>query len=71
MTKENIQCALFSLLIEAGATYMVNLVGNVRVSPLRPRCVLASGVATVFSAPARIMMKKECLVDSEIIQRKK
>lgn len=27
--------------------------------------MLASGVATVFSAPARIMMKKECLVDSE------
>lgn len=43
---------------------MVNLVGKVRVSPLRPRCVLASGVATVFSAPARIMMKKEYLVDS-------
>lgn len=49
-------------------TYMVNLVGKVRVSPLRPRCVLANGVATVFSAPARIMMKKECLVDSELIQ---
>lgn len=50
---------------------MVNLVGKVRVSPLRPRCVLASGVATVFSAPARIMMKKECLVDSEIFQKEK
>ena len=46
----------------------MNLVGKVRVSPLRPRCVLANGVATVFSAPARSMMKKECLVDSEIIK---
>lgn len=30
--------------------------------------MLAKGVATVFSAPARIMMKKECLVESEIIK---
>lgn len=45
--------------------YIVNLVGKVRVSPLRPRCVLANGVATVFSAPARIMMKKEYLVASD------
>lgn len=50
--------------------YMVNFVVKVRVSPLRPRCVLANGVATVFSAPARIIMKKECLVDSGIIKRK-
>lgn len=34
------------------ATYKVNVVGNVMVSPLRPQCVLAKGVATVFSAPA-------------------
>ena len=27
--------------------------------------MLANGVATVLSAPARIMMKRECLVDSE------
>lgn len=46
-------------------TYMVNLVGKARVSPLSPRWVLAKGVATVFSAPARIIRKKECLVDSE------
>ncbi|TNN75420.1 hypothetical protein EYF80_014232 [Liparis tanakae] len=38
---------------------MVNLVGNAKVSPLRPWCVLARGVATVFSAPARIIMKNE------------
>lgn len=48
---------------------MVNFVGNARVSPLRLRCVPAKGVATVFSAPARIMMKKECLVESGIIKR--
>lgn len=48
----------------------MNLVGKARVSPLRPRCVLASGVATVFSAPARIMMKKEYLVASEVIKTK-
>lgn len=40
--------------------------GKDSVSPLRPRCVLASGVATVFSAPARIMTKKEYLVDSAV-----
>lgn len=51
------------------STYMVNLVGNAKVSPLRPWCVLARGVATVFSAPARIITKNECLVDSEIIGR--
>lgn len=51
--------------------YMVKVVGNARVSPLRPRWVLAKGVATVFSAPARIMMKKEYLVDSAIIERQK
>lgn len=50
--------------------YMVNFVVKVRVSPLRPRCVLANGVATVFSAPARIMTKKECLVDSKTIKGK-
>ncbi len=48
---------------------MVSLVGKASVSPLRPRCVLANGVATVFSAPARIMMKNECLVASEIFKR--
>lgn len=47
---------------------MVNLVGKVRVSPLRPRCVVAKGVATMFSGPALIMMKNECLVDSEIMK---
>lgn len=49
-------------------THIVNLVGKVRVSPLRPRCVVAKGVATMFSAPALIMMKNECLVDSEIME---
>lgn len=47
-------------------THSVNLVGKVSVSPLRPRCVLANGVATMFSAPARMMMKNECLVPSEM-----
>lgn len=51
--------------------YIVNVVGNARVSPLRPRWVLAKGVATVFSAPARIMTKKEYLVDSGIYKRQK
>lgn len=45
-------------------TYIEKFVGKVSVSPLRPRCVLAKGVATVFSAPALIITKKECLVDS-------
>lgn len=53
---------------EACGTYTVNLVGKVSVSPFRPQCVLANGVATVFSAPARIMMKNEYLVASEIIK---
>lgn len=47
-----------------GATHNVNLVGKVSVSPLRPRWVLANGVATMFCAPARMMMKNECLVAS-------
>lgn len=49
-----------------GATHKENLVGNVSVSPLRPRWVLANGVATMFCAPARMMMKNECLVASEM-----
>lgn len=39
-------------------THMVNLVEKVIASPLIALLVLARGVATVFSAPARIMMKK-------------
>ena len=38
--------------------HMVNLVEKVSASPLRALRVLASGVATMFSAPARIMRKK-------------
>lgn len=45
-------------------THRVNLVGKLKVSPVRPRWVLARGVATVVSAPARIRMKNEYLVDS-------
>lgn len=40
--------------------------GKVSVSPLSPQWVLERGVATVFSAPARIRMKKECFIESEI-----
>lgn len=59
------QHVFFSISSSSSLIYIVNLVGKVRVSPLRPRCVLANGVATVFSAPARIMMKKEYLVASD------
>lgn len=62
-------CICFYEQEEEYVIYMVNLVGKARVSPLRPRCVLANGVATVFSAPARIMIKKEYLVASEITKR--
>lgn len=64
-------CILFYKREQECVLYMVNVVGNARVSPLRPRWVLAKGVATVFSAPARIMTKKEYLVDSAIIERQK
>ena len=39
-------------------TYRVNVVVNVRASPLREFEVLANGVATIFSAPAFSIIKK-------------
>lgn len=53
------------LTVHTVATHRVNLVGKLRVSPLRPLCVLAKGMATLVSAPASIRTKKECLVESE------
>ena len=44
---------------------MVNFVLKESASPLSPLRVLAKGVATMFSAPALIMMKKKWLEDSE------
>lgn len=43
---------------KAQFTYRVNVVGNVRASPLREFEVHANGVATIFSAPAFSIIKK-------------